>query len=182
MWRPPISSGATGAVHAGRGCMTTRRAVMSDAHGHAALRLDGLRPPAVFDGPNRDTDVPRLRGTSPGAAPAMWSCSITSPCTSSRTSEMRLQPSARACAVSAALQSRLQSDRAAVRETQSILRARAPAQLRSCSGLMRASIALFTADEAPATCATPATASLPPNGRRSGSRASGSDARVRLGP
>ena len=88
----------------------------------------------------------RLRGTSPGAAPAMWSCSITSPCTSSRTSEMRLQPSARACGFLPPYSPDFNPIEQLFAKLQAFLRA---ARLRSFDHVcrMRASIALFTADE-----------------------------------
>ena len=105
---------------------------LGDAHGGRRAPLEGLSAPAVFDGPIDSPTflayveqvlVPTLR---PGDVVVLDNLAV------HKQPEVRtaIEQVGRARAISPALQSRLQSDRTGVRQTESVLARRSSAQLR----------------------------------------------------
>ena len=148
---------------AARACTITRPCGHWETHTVvAALRLDGLGAPAVFDGPIDTPTLPRLRraGPRPDAAPGRCRRARQPRGPQTAGGPHRDRSRRRAAPLSAALQSGLQSDRARLRQTESLPPRRAPRSFDQVCDSSRPRWASSRRRSAATSCGTAAIASL----------------------
>jgi hypothetical protein len=139
-----------GRIRGGRGCMTTRRAV-SGRRTRSSPRCVSMDSPHPRSSMARSTRRRSARTWSRSwyrrCGRATWSCWTTSPCTSSPKSATRLKRPARGCASCRPTVLTFNPIEQLLAKLKAFLRAARPRTFDQVCDLIRAAIALFTADE-----------------------------------